>query len=438
MAMIGYSPSMAWQASQSLPDESSRETSVWEEASAWVALLPTVYITARGVIQDDSGPAAFRFTAMEADPTAHRIARLVFSLIVLLLLSTRFRSIVAACKRSKLLLLLPAIAFLSVFWSHNPKHTLIDALSLLLTTLFAFYLYLRYPGRRLISFLAFAALVSLALSVLSVTVFRDIGVNSYADNAWRGIFGHKNACAASCVLFLAVGFQARPRGLVEQLIRGSVIVLSLVFVVMSASRQGWLLMALAIALIFGLRLVVRIRSLDRLLFLLVLSVPLALAFFYIQSNFTQLLASMGKDPTLSQRTIIWDQALLSIAKRPILGYGYSAFWAGLNGESMQAVLTTGWMEYQAQNGYLEVLLGLGLVGLIPIMVVFLRAFAHAAAAIEHRMLNDTVLWAIALLPLFLVENVGESLLLVPMGIPWLYALIALLVLSRPDRSAEEF
>ncbi len=436
--MIGYSAGTAWQVEQSLSCEQPRETSVWEEASAWVALLPTVFITARGVIQDDSGPAVFQFTATEADPTSHRVARLVFSLIVLLLLSTRFRSILAACKGSKLLLLLPVFAFLSILWSQYPGATLVGALNLLVTTLFAFYLYVRYPGDRLISFLTFAAFIALALCVLTVTVFPNIGIDPRYDDAWRGIFGHKNACAASCVLFLTVGLSARTRGIAEQFIRGSVILLSLVFIVMSASRQGWLLAALAIALIYGLRLVVRIRSLDRLLFLLVLSVPLSLAVFYIQSNLNQLLLAMGKDPTLTQRTIIWEQALLSIARRPLLGYGYSAFWSGLHGESIQAVLTTGWSENQAQNGYLDLLLQLGIAGLIPMIVVFVRAFAQATAAIEHKALNNAVLWAIVLLPLFLVENVGESWLLIPVGIPWLYALVALLILSRPDRHAEEF
>lgn len=437
MAIIGYSESLAWRAQQNLACDASCESSVWEEASTWVALLPTLYITARGAIQSDSGPAAFRFTAMEADTLGYKAAKVAFSLVILLLLSSRFSSILAACKRSKLLLLLPAIALVSAFWSQNPRHTVVDALNLLLTTLFAVYLYVRYPGRRLISFLTFAALVSLALCVLSVTVFRDIGVNSYANDAWRGIFGHKNSCAAACVLFLAVGLTVRTQGLSEQVIRGSVVFLSLVFIAMSDSMQGWLLAALAIALIYGLRLVARIRSLDRLLFLLVLSVPLSLGVYFVESNYTRLVSVIGKDPTLTQRTIIWEQALLAISKHPIMGYGYSAFWAGLNGESMQAVLVTKWMEFQAQDGYLDVLLGLGLVGLIPLVLVIVRALVQGAAAIEHGRQDDVLLLAIALLPLILLENIGESLLLVPLGIPWLYALIAFQILGRPDRHEEE-
>jgi exopolysaccharide production protein ExoQ len=146
---------------------------------------------------------------------------------------------------------------------------------------------------------------------------------------------------------------------------------------------------------------------------------------------------MDKDPTLTQRTIIWAQVVPSILKHPFLGYGYSAFWAGLNGESTQTVLTTGWMEGQAQDGYLDVLLQLGLAGLVPVVLLFLRAFVKAAAAVERKLLNRAVMLAITILPLILVENIGESSLLLPLGIPWLYALLACVILAFPAQHPEE-
>jgi O-antigen ligase len=398
--------------------------------------LPTLFITVGGRIQTDTGPVAFRFTAMEEDSIYRKLARLTCSLLILLLLSTRFGEILTVCKKSKLLLLLPVLAFVSALWSQNPLHTLVDALNLLLTALFAIYLFVRYPGERVVSFLSFAAFVSLALCVLSVVVFPSVGIDSYQQDAWRGIFGQRNNCAATCTLFLVVGLHAPVRGLIEQLIRWSVVFLSLVFIVMSGSRTGWLVTALAIVLICGLRFVARIRSLDRLFFLMVLIVPSLFAAFLIASNFDQILTAMDKDPTMTQRTVIWAQVLPSIAKHPFLGYGYSSFWQGLNGESMQAVLTTGWMEGQAQDGYLDILLQLGLLGLIPIAVLFLRGFAQAVKAIGRKQLPPAMLLAIVILPLILVENIGESSLLLPLGIPWFYALIAMLTLSFPGLCAE--
>ena len=376
MAIVTYVESLALEPTELPRDWQQSETSIWEEASSWLALLPTLFITVSGRIQTDTGPVAFRFTAMEEDSLARRLTRLACSLIVLFLISTRFREILAVCRRSKLLLLLPVLAFASMLWSQSPRHTLVDAANLMLTTLFAIYLYVRFPGDRILSFLSFAASVALLLCLFVVIAFPGVGIDAFQQNAWRGIFGQRNNCAAACTLFLVVGLHSRTQGLVEKLIRGSVIILSFVFIAMSGSRTGYILTIFALVVTIGLRFSARIRSLDRLLFLMVLAIPSTLIAVFIGSHFNQILAAMDKDPTLTQRTIIWAQVLPSITKHPLMGYGYSAFWSGLNGESMQTVLTTGWMEGQAQNGYIDTLLQLGLVGLIPLLTVFFRGFVQ--------------------------------------------------------------
>lgn len=418
--------------------EQQSETPIWEEISSWLVLLPTLFITVSGSIQTESAPIAFRFTAMEEDSLGRRLTRLACLLLIVVLMSTRFREILSVCKSSKLLLLLPALAIASMFWSQSPVHTLVNALNLLLTTLFAVYLFLRYPGGRIVSFLNFAAFVSLVLCAIAVAAFPSIGVDAFQQDAWRGIFGQRNNCAAACTLFLVVGLHCKNNGIIEQIMSVSVTFLSLVFIVMSGSRTGYILAALAVTLTYMLRFVAKIRSLDRVFFLMILVIPVTLAGLFISSNFTELLAAMDKDPTLTQRTIIWAQVIPSIIKHPLLGYGYSAFWAGLNGESSQAVLTTRWMEGQAQDGYLDILLQLGLVGLIPVVLVFLRGFVHATSFIERKILTPATMLAIVMVPLILLENIGESSLLLPLGIPWLYALLALVTLAFPERQAESF
>lgn len=70
--------------------------------------------------------------------------------------------------------------------------------------------------------------------------------------------------------------------------------------------------------------------------------------------------AVGRDPTLTGRTEIWN-ILLGLKTNPIVGTGYESFWLG---DRLDLV----WMESgvrvnQAHNGYLEVYLNLGLVGL---------------------------------------------------------------------------
>lgn len=409
---------------------------IWTEAFAWVALLPALFITANGRIQTDLSPVAFRFTAMEEDSLARRITRLACSLLILFLLSTRLRAVLRVCRNAKLFLALPLLALLSVLWSQNPIHTVVDAANLALTTLFAIYLYVRYPGRRLVEFMMFAAAITLLLSLLMVVAFPSVGIDAYQQYAWRGIFGQRNNCAMVCTLFLAVALHCRARSFPDQIARATVLLLSVTFIIMSGSRQGWIFAVLALMLTLGARLIVKMRSLDRIFLLMAAAVPAALLIFLIATNVNQLLYLMDKDPTITQRTVIWAEVLPSILKHPFAGYGYLAFWQGLNGESMHAVLVTGWMEGQAQDGYLDVLLGLGVIGLAPLLWMFVRGFTQAVKAIERRRAGPVVLLATVLLPLMLAENVGESSLLMPVGVPWFYALLAFLVLAFSGDLAE--
>jgi O-antigen ligase len=79
--------------------------------------------------------------------------------------------------------------------------------------------------------------------------------------------------------------------------------------------------------------------------------------------------ALGRDPTLTDRTRIWE-VVLSISTNPILGAGYESFWLG---SRLQKV----WMVFpginEAHNGYLQMYLQLGFVGL-TILVWMLMSF----------------------------------------------------------------
>jgi exopolysaccharide production protein ExoQ len=78
--------------------------------------------------------------------------------------------------------------------------------------------------------------------------------------------------------------------------------------------------------------------------------------------------AVGKDPTLSDRTIIWN-ILLNMQAHPILGTGYDSFWVGPRVWQFAEQFA---LLNEAHNGYLEVYLNLGIIG-----VVLLGAFLAA-------------------------------------------------------------
>jgi O-antigen ligase len=83
----------------------------------------------------------------------------------------------------------------------------------------------------------------------------------------------------------------------------------------------------------------------------------------------QIATAVGRDPTFTDRTLVWSY-LLGMKTNPILGTGYESFWLGPRLEQLWKAFA--FKPNQAHNGYLEIYLNLGLVGL-SLLVVFLVA-----------------------------------------------------------------
>jgi O-antigen ligase len=306
----------------------------------------------------------------------------------------------------------------------------------MLTTLFAIYLYVRYPKDSLLLFLTGGAAICLVLSLLAVIFMPSLGTDPYQQDAWRGLFSQRNNCATVCTLFFALAVHLKPTSIGERMLRFLVIALAILFIVMSGSRTGWILSLLALVLTYTFDIVGRMPGTDRAATKAALFGVSLVGGVLLYLNFSGALAVLGKDPTLTQRTAIWASVIPSVLKHPFLGYGFGAFWSGLNGESMQTILVTGWMEGQAQNGYLDVLLQLGLLGFCPLVWLFIRALIKGGSASASGGRTQMMKVSTVLLVLVLVENIGETSFLDPYGLLWLYSLLAILVLTvRPSFNA---
>jgi len=103
----------------------------------------------------------------------------------------------------------------------------------------------------------------------------------------------------------------------------------------------------------------------------------AFMLYLFLSNFSAITHILGKDPTMSGRTEIWRAAISSGLKQPMLGFGFGAFWRGVQGESLNVFLTTGFALWQGHNAYLDIWLDLGFVGLGLFAITFFAACRDA-------------------------------------------------------------
>jgi exopolysaccharide production protein ExoQ len=92
---------------------------------------------------------------------------------------------------------------------------------------------------------------------------------------------------------------------------------------------------------------------------------------------------LGKDATLTGRTMIWKAVLRQINERPWQGFGYAAVWDNESPWSPLAwiVHDSGFRPHHAHNSWLEQWLGLGLAGLIAWTAFFLQTLVANIVAL---------------------------------------------------------
>jgi O-antigen ligase len=90
--------------------------------------------------------------------------------------------------------------------------------------------------------------------------------------------------------------------------------------------------------------------------------------------------ALGRDTTLTGRTELW-QGLLRLAMDPILGAGFESFWLGDRIEKLWNLYW--WRPNQAHNGYLEIYLNLGWIGVALLGVVIVRGYTSVIRTLHY-------------------------------------------------------
>ena len=93
-----------------------------------------------------------------------------------------------------------------------------------------------------------------------------------------------------------------------------------------------------------------------------------------------LVASLGRDPTLTGRTAIWN-AVLAMSANPLVGTGFESFWMGDRLDKAQKLIGPGVQE--AHNGYLELYLNLGWIGIGLLSVLIVTGYRNVIATLRR-------------------------------------------------------
>jgi len=308
------------------------------------------------------------FNPVEGNITLQALWLSIYMITALLLLF-HWRQMVPIVRQNYWVLSLIGLAFISIAWSEVPMMTLRRSIALLGTTAFGIYLAIRYSPMELLKLLAGVLGLIAVLSLGFVLLLPEYALHE--DGNWRGIYINKNflgsmmslAAITWLVYFLctskvhlvAVGFCGFSVALL--LLSNSI---TSIFI---------LLMLLSVLVLYGLFQWPRMRNPGPVI-LIVLTV-LGLTIMLV-TNLDILLFALGRNETLSGRTELWKAIGEVIQQRPWTGYGFGAFWLGSEGMSGYIGQLLHWYPGHAHNGFLDIWLQLGLVGVILFTITLIR------------------------------------------------------------------
>jgi exopolysaccharide production protein ExoQ len=332
--------------------------------------------------------------------------------------------------RSFVLCTFVLLMLVSSVWSVEPTTTLYNAIELIGTTMIGFYIVVRFSLRE---FLEMVALTFAAITVSSVALIFGAPGHARMDwgtGAWSGIYQDKNNLGAGMSLaIISLSALLMRRDARYRLPILALIAASAALLVGSNSATAFTDCVVAVIVSFAALLcrsrrfgvVARVVS-----GLMVVSVGLAVFVFGLTPD--SILSVLGRSATLTGRTDFWPYLQQAIGDRPLLGFGYNAFFrsnVGANYLGDYVVQAGGWTPYHAHNSFLQICLDAGYVGALLLGFVILRGFLRSIKFIAQDPTRFAA-WPLAIIVYLVLGSFTETYFGNCNTFEWIFFVAALL------------
>jgi exopolysaccharide production protein ExoQ len=350
---------------------------------------------------------------LDGDPRAQTFLALCY-LSVTAIAIVHFRWAVVALRRNPAVVALVVLGFLSAFWAQSQDLVFRRAIAVAGTTLFAVVVSIRLTFEEQLRLFRWATRIAAGLSLALLILAPNAAIASGVDGGTvRGIFNHKNHLGAAMALGFLMELYCPETQRKAKLLRNVFLFAYLALLASSNSMTSVVALAATLLVTYCFNFLhLRCKLPLPLLFTLVLVV--AGVAMGVQDYATQML---GRSSDLTGRTELWSFTLSMIAKRPLFGYGLSGFWMGASDETVAIQEQFHWTPIYAHNGFLEIAVSLGVVGLLLFLVMFATGIKRVLNTPQLNPLSRST-WPIAFLTFFLVHNMGECTILVQNSLEW--------------------
>jgi exopolysaccharide production protein ExoQ len=387
------------------------------------AILPT------NTVENQGSADANRFSVV--------VQLAVFPLLSLLVL-VHGKRILNAIRSMPWVLVLCTLAVASAAWSYEPGFTLRRAVVLLAFTLLGVYIGANFEMDEQIELFGWALLYMVIVSYIIIIVAPDYGISHDLHNgAWKGVFSHKNTLGRVIGFGLVLLIFARPK-IGPTLARVFFLLATIVLLTFSFSSTA-LISVVGCLAAYPFVWVMRARARRTVPLWIVLLVPTLIVIILVAVNYAAVATLFGKDPTLSGRTDLWAAVVQAIRVHPWFGYGYQVFWGkpGLETIVTASRAKYGAMPVHAHDGYLDLALDLGIVGVMVFAYGLLKMIWLAATAAKDESTPASA-WPLMFVVYYVLFNVTESNLLISRAFLWLPFISIYVTLMREYAAAPSY
>lgn len=406
-------------------------------AALWLPIVYVLIIASRPVSTWlGVGPTVSVSQASEGSP----VDRVVFALLqgmALAVLIQRGSVVTRILNENRAVVVFFLYCGLSILWSDFPDVAIKRWIKLVGDLMMVLIVVTDpTPAAALRRFLCWPAFILIPVSVLFIKYYLHLG-RGY--DPWtgaqmvHGISYNKNGLGVICLLWglgcfwMLVDKTLRTRRRWIQILPPLVILLMAVWVLLlsrSATSMACLAAGTVLMVVSKQRWVAQRSVIIHMGAAAFIGLSFAALFLKVG---TSALDMLQRDSTLTGRTKLWDDVLL-VAGNPVLGVGYESFWLGERIDTLWQVYW--WRPTQAHNGYLEIYLNLGWVGLVLLMVMIVTGYRKAISAVRCGK------WAahlrLALIVVIIPYNYTEAVFRMQ-NPPWVFLLLAIIGIPAVDR-----
>ncbi len=334
------------------------------------------------------------------------------------LLLLHFRKVMGGVRHAGWLIALCGLAGASCLWAHDPRFVVRHAIFVCVVTMFGIYISTCFEWEEQLDLFGWTMVLIVISSALVAIFIPSYGLSTdLHTGAVKGIYPQKNHFGAIMAFSILTFLFARPKG-VPSIIRIATLIGSCVLLALASSATSVVSLVGCLA-IYPLWLMFRSAKTNSFLLWVAAMPAVGIALVLATSNFDFIAKLAGRSATLSQRIPLWQAILAAIAKRPWFGYGFDIFWLEWSEDLYKVVyVMTGWHPPHAHNGYLDVVLSMGIVGLLIFFVGFAINVLRAGRLSRISGVYSAK-WPFFVLVFFGIVNLGESFILRLMSFFWI-------------------